>query len=84
MKCSNEAAAIFEVKALHVRQSRQVFCCGTSMLQSRRELVAVSQGNSILAMVLDILLSLSIAHCSNCSRVISAVGGISYRLRRCG
>jgi hypothetical protein len=31
-----------------------------------------------------ILLSLSIAHCSNCSRVISAVGGVSYKFRRNG
>lgn len=31
-----------------------------------------------------LLFNRSMAHCSNCSRVISAVGGVSYRFRRYG
>ena len=77
MKCSNGGAAISQVKAIHGPQSRQVFYCGTSKLQSRQELIIVNQGHWLLREVSIILLSLSIAHCSNCSSVISAVGGIS-------
>ena len=77
MKYSNGGAAISQVKAIHGPQSRQVFYCGTSKLQSRQELSTVSQADWQLREVSVILLSLSIAHCSNCSSVISAVGGIS-------
>ena len=77
MKYSNEEATIAEAKALHVRQSRRAFYCGMSMLQFRRELFAVSQYDSTRAMASNVLLNLSIAHCSNCSSVISAVGGTS-------
>lgn len=39
---------------------------------------------TILCPWCDILFSRSIAHCSNCSSVISAVGGVSYRFSRNG
>ena len=48
-KYLNEEATISEVKALHGRLSQQLFCCERSRLQSRRELVAVSQGDAIHA-----------------------------------
>ena len=42
MKYLNGGAAISQVKAIHGPQSQQVFCCGTSKLQSRQELITVS------------------------------------------
>ena len=77
MRCWNEEATIFEVEALNGPQSRQVFCCERSRLQFRRELMAVRQANLMPTQASGILLNLSIAHCSNCSSVISSVGGIS-------
>ena len=77
MRYSNEEATNSGVKAIYGLQSRQVIYCGTSKLQFRQELAAVSQGDGVLALVSLIPLRRSIAHCSNCSSEISAVGGVS-------
>lgn len=46
---SNEEATISGAKAIHERQSRLLFYYGTSKLQSRQELMKVSQRESELA-----------------------------------